>query len=140
MYIMNPMDCIFCKIINKEIPSAMFYEDENAVAFLSISPTSIGHSLIVPKKHSRTALEMSADEFSKLSKAFAIVPNKIKSVVLATGINIIQNNESDAGQVVFHTHFHVIPRFPNDGLKEFPHADADKEELSALAEKLRSAF
>lgn len=103
--------CIFCDIINKKIPADIVYEDENLIAFLDIAPIHSGHTLIIPKKHSNNFIN--DNEFN--SKAL-LLASKIANILKKEyeGINILMNTGSVAGQEVFHTHLHVIPRIKND--------------------------
>lgn len=105
-------DCIFCKIINQEIPSYTVYEDDDIKAFLDISQVSIGHTLIVPKKHVADIFEydeeLAAKVFSKIpqiSRAVRTFDPEIE------GLNLLSNNGEIASQSVFHSHFHLIPRY-----------------------------
>ncbi len=107
-------DCIFCKIVKGEIPSHKIYEDEHVIAFLDINPLSEGHTLVVPKKHSKNFLEMEKDNVEKLFAVVQKVAKAIKKSINAEGLNISTNIESAAGQVVMHTHIHVFPRWHKD--------------------------
>ncbi|HLR02759.1 MAG TPA: HIT family protein [Virgibacillus sp.] len=116
---MSHDDCIFCKIINGELPSAKVYEDEHVFAFLDISQVTKGHTLVIPKVHTRDVYDTPADIAGNL---FAVVPtiaNGIKKAYRSAGLNVLINNEKAAGQEVFHTHIHLIPRYgdKNDGFK-----------------------
>ncbi|MFP4401743.1 MAG: HIT family protein [Candidatus Nanoarchaeia archaeon] len=103
------MTSIFTKIINKEIPSAIIYEDEEYIAFLDIAPMERGHTLVVPKKEFETIFDMSEKEFLELQRVVFKIATHIQST-LNCGINICQNNYKIAGQDVPHVHFHIIPR------------------------------
>ncbi|MBI4017114.1 MAG: HIT family protein [Candidatus Aenigmarchaeota archaeon] len=114
-------DCIFCKIVKGEVQCEKVYEDEYVLAFLDISPVSTGHTLVVPKVHyedlTRTPHEVACkcvDVIKKLAPA-------IISATGSEGFNIGLNNGKAAGQVVFHTHFHIIPRITNDELVRWSH-------------------
>lgn len=105
-------DCIFCKIVANEIPSFTIYEDENIKAFLDISQTTPGHTLVIPKKHVTDIFEY---DQALASDVFAKIP-MIASAIKASnpdiqGMNIINNNGTIAYQSVFHSHFHLIPRY-----------------------------
>ncbi len=113
-------DCIFCKIVKKEIPSHIVYENDDVMAFLDANPTNPGHTLVVPKKHFPSLLETDDDAVKELFAAVKKVANAVKEAVGAQGINISVNNDKAAGQIIFHTHVHVIPRFTGDGLKLWP--------------------
>ncbi|MEM2131234.1 MAG: HIT family protein [Candidatus Woesearchaeota archaeon] len=132
----NKQDCIFCKIINKEIKSAIVYEDKDVIAFLDIAPVHKGHTLIVPKKHSDNFILDSEDD---LKKVIIIAKKLAKGILKATnadGINLINNCMPAAGQVVMHTHFHLIPRFKNDGLKHWPQGKYNENEMPFIKEKI----
>lgn len=103
--------CIFCKIINKEIPGHILYEDEFVLSFLDISQSTKGHTLIIPKKHVQDVFSMTEED---MNKVFSIVPklaSALKTTFNCNGINIINNNGIAAGQTVFHYHVHLIPRY-----------------------------
>ena len=118
-------NCIFCKIIAGKIPTLKVYEDKDVMAFLDIAPANKGHTLIVPKKHSKDMLEDNNKDLAAVMKA-----------VSAEGFNFIANTGPVAGQVVFHTHFHIIPRFENDGLKHWPKKDYSEDEMIAVKNKI----
>ncbi len=129
-------DCIFCKIIKKEIPADFIYENDKIVAFLDIHPNNPGHTLIVPKEHHADLLETPDDVLAEiLSKAKKIAPAIMKAVK-ADGFNSIFNTKPAAGQMVFHTHMHIIPRFTNDGLKHWPDKHLSAEELKKTKDKI----
>ncbi|NBJ69149.1 MULTISPECIES: HIT family protein [Clostridia] len=113
---MSQEDCIFCKIVNQEIPSAKVYEDEHVYAFLDISQVTKGHTLIIPKVHVKniyeTPSEIAATLFSRVPK----IANAIKAAYQPIGMNLLNNNEKPADQSVFHLHIHLLPRYgKNDG-------------------------
>lgn len=112
----NP-DCIFCKIVAGQIPAAKILETDSAIAFLDIAPVAPGHTLLVAKEHHATLADTPPDLAAKLA---AELPRLVRAVLVATGasgLNVVQNNGRDAGQVVAHVHFHFIPRSPGDGLR-----------------------
>lgn len=100
---------IFCKIINKEIPSQLFYEDEDVVAFNDINPKKPGHFLVVPKKHSTNLKDISDETLSKAMIVARRLALKRIEELNVPGFNLIVNNEKESGQEVFHTHIHIIP-------------------------------
>ena len=132
--------CIFCKIIKGEIPSSKIYEDKEVLAFLDIHPINIGHTLVVPKKHSEKFSETDDKQLEILIKNVKKIANIIQKAVNADGYNIGINNEKAAGQLVFHTHFHIIPRFENDKLKHWQGKNSTAEELKEMQEKIKKAF
>ena len=108
-------DCIFCKIINREIPSYPVYEDDEVYAFLDITQTTKGHTLVIPKTHVKDIFEYE-DElagilFSKIPK---IARGLEKAFPEMEGLNLINNNKELAYQSVFHSHVHLIPRYSKD--------------------------
>lgn len=133
-------DCIFCKIVAGEIPSHKIYEDENVYAFLSIGPLNAGHTLVVPKKHSRDALDMNADEFATLSSSVHTIARAVRNAVDADGINIIFNCGEAAGQEVFHTHAHIAPRLKDDGHKWWPHGTYSDGEAETIAARIKKVL
>ncbi len=113
-------DCIFCKIIAGKIPGSKVYEDAHVIAFLDINPVHPGHTLVVPKHHSVNLFDMPADDIIHVFQAAQKVAAGIKKATNAGGVNLTMNNERAAGQVVFHSHIHLVPRFERDGLKLWP--------------------
>lgn len=134
-------DCIFCKIIRKEIPSENFvYENDKIVAFLDIHPSNPGHTLVVPKAHYVDLLDTPDEVLAEiLAKTKKIAPAVMKGVG-AQGFNSIFNTKPAAGQVIFHTHMHIIPRFTNDGLKHWPDKHLPPEEMKKIKENIISAL
>lgn len=116
-------DCVFCKIIEGEIPSFKVYEDEKVLAFLDTNPVSKGHTLVVPKKHVENIHE--ADGMDYMWNAIVEVSDAVKKAYNPGGINIDQNNGEIAGQEVFHMHFHITPRYDGSEIK----LDYDRSEL-----------
>lgn len=104
-------DCIFCKIINGDIPSAKVYEDENVLAFLDISQVTKGHTLVIPKVHKENVYELPEEAAANVFKTVPKIANAIKAAYDPIGLNVLQNNGEAAGQSVFHFHMHLIPRY-----------------------------
>ncbi len=124
------IDCIFCKILNNEIPSTKLYEDEGVYAFLDIRPISKGHALVVPKRHSETFLDMASEDIDSLFKTTQKVATAVMEAMNADGFNIGMANFPAAGQSVPHSHVHIIPRFSDDGLKHWSGGESnDLEEI-----------
>jgi histidine triad (HIT) family protein len=124
-------ECIFCQIIQKQLPASVIYEDEYVVAFLSNHPVNEGHTLVVPKKHHSNIYEISEDETAYLFKIVKRVALAVRDSVEAEGIRIVQNNGEAAGQVVFHLHVHVIPMKPQEG---FSHGKAYRSSSNSRSE------
>lgn len=108
------MTTIFSKIIAKEVPAHIIYEDDFVMAFLDINPIQPGHTLVIPKTPSVDGLACSAEDLGRIMVLAQTIALALKTVVSCDGINFIMNNGEAAGQEVFHTHLHVIPRFTDD--------------------------
>ncbi len=110
--------CVFCKIVNGEIPSYKIYEDDDYLAILDISQTTLGHTLVMPKKHYSNMLEMPLEEYEKLMGITQKLAKKVTDKLNANGCNILINSNEVAGQTVMHTHVHIIPRYTlSDSIK-----------------------
>jgi len=109
--------CIFCKIINGEIPSSKVYEDDDVLAILDISQATLGHTLVMPKKHYANILEIPSDEYAKVMLKVKDIANKINTNLKPNGINVLNNCGEVAGQTVMHYHVHIIPRYNNNDIK-----------------------
>ena len=131
-------DCIFCKIINGKIPAAKVYEDSKVISFLDIMPANKGHCLVVPKKHSQTLTEMSDDDLAALIKAAKKVASALSLSFGNGSFNIVMNNGKEAGQMVNHSHLHIIPRFQKDRLRiKWSHLKYEDNEIKEYAEKIK---
>ena len=133
-------DCIFCKIAKKEIPANIIYEDEYVLAFLDINPLHDGHTLIIPKKHYSDFCELPKQELHALMEALQKVIKAVRQAVNADGINVGLNIGRAAGQLVFHAHFHVIPRYADDGFTHWKRVSEKKPDFDLTAEKIRQAL
>lgn len=131
-------DCIFCKIVAGEIPASKVYEDDQVLAFLDITQVTKGHTLVIPKKHYRNVLEMDAEAAGQVFSVVLALARHLKEKLGASGLNIVNNNEEAAGQTVFHTHIHLLPRFDKkDGLDiQFKANEPDFPALANLAQDL----
>lgn len=133
-------NCIFCKIVGGEIPSFKVYEDGDTLAFLDIKPNNPGHTLVVPKKHSENLYDIDDHSLAATIRTAQKVARAIKLAMAADGINLAMNNESAAGQVIFHPHFHIIPRFKEDGYHPWPQKAYKEGEAENIAEKIRASL
>ncbi|QSF97923.1 HIT family protein [Bacillus paralicheniformis] len=104
-------DCIFCKIINGEIPCAKVFENEHVLAFLDISQVTKGHTLVIPKVHKTNIYEMTPNVSREFFEAVPKIAQAIKDEYEPIGLNLLNNNGEKAGQSVFHYHMHIIPRY-----------------------------
>jgi len=135
-------DCIFCQIVAGQLPACKVHEDNDTLAFMDIGPIIPGHTLVIPKLHVET---LTAAPPAILQKLILVAQNIARAQLgafQADGINVIQTNGRAAGQMVPHLHFHVIPRFANDGhhWNWKPRPYAKSEEMGALAEKIKGAL
>ncbi len=124
-------DCIFCKIVKKEIPCNLVYEDENFLAFLDIEPVSDGHLLIIPKKH----IIWMQDADDKIISGIFKLSKKLMTVI-KNGLNCDYVQLSIAGTDVPHFHIHLIPRYLNDGLPKFKTKKFNKKDAGKIVEKI----
>jgi histidine triad (HIT) family protein len=132
-------DCIFCKIVTGEIPSYTLYEDDDIKVFLDLYPASNGHSLYIPKEHFSTIYEIPEEKIIFLKKIPKIAET-LKNATSATGMNILQSNGKDAGQVINHIHFHLIPRYPEDHLMDVvPKSELEENEARKLVEIFKNS-
>ena len=133
------MDCIFCKIINGEIPAVKVLDEELVVAFMDINPSSRGHMLVVPKKHAENIFEISESDLAATVKAVKRCAKAAKEALNAEGITILQLNGKASDQIVPHMHVHIIPRWENDGLpvSTWEMKPGDMEEIQDTAKKIK---
>lgn len=134
-------ECLFCKIVNGEIPSHKVYEDENSFAFLDIESLSEGHTLIIPKNHHVLLSDMTEDDLGKLFACVKKVLGMVSRATNASGFSILQRNGKAAGQVIDHVHVHIIPRHEGDGLGfTWNTKKLSEEELKRIADKIRNVI
>ncbi|MGA8218309.1 MAG: HIT family protein [Solirubrobacterales bacterium] len=131
-------DCLFCGIVEGSIPSQTIDSDERTVAFMDINPATRGHALVVPRNHSADLLEIGPDDLSAAILAAQRLARRMKQVLGADGINLINSYGSAAWQTVFHFHIHVVPRYEDDPLKlPWIPEPGDSGEIAATAALMR---
>ena len=130
-------DCLFCKIVSGEIPCHKIYEDENFLAFLDINPVNPGHTLVIPKKHSSHLLETDDQILQAMMPLVKKLSQKITTALNSSGLNILINCGTGAGQIIPHTHLHIIPRLAKDNLKHWPSQKLSTEEFLDLVKLLK---
>ena len=131
-------DCLFCKIVQGDIPCTELYSTDTVLAFLDIAPVNQGHALVIPKAHHENIFELPPELGNDLMQAMRLVGDAVVKAVGADGLNIGMNNNKAAGQLVFHAHFHLIPRFTGDGLTLWPQEQTkDFDALAALGQRIR---
>jgi histidine triad (HIT) family protein len=138
---MTDANCIFCRIATGDIPCAKIYEDDNVLAFLDLAPVHPGHTLVIPKDHYKDMLEVPAELGTAVFAAIQKVAGAVVKATGAQGFNVMQNNGLAAGQTMFHIHWHIIPRFNDDGLEmwaqgKYPDAAAMQEMAASVASYL----
>ncbi len=131
-------NCIFCKIVKGEIPAYKVYENDKAIVILDINPANKGHLLVIPKNHAENIFDISEEDFLEVMK----VARKLAKVfVNYDGLNLLQNNKEQAGQVVKHFHLHLIPREKGDEKRIIFHWNPLKlsqQEFQEIAEELKT--
>ena len=131
---------VFARILRGELPAHKVFEDDQTLAFMDIMPRGPGHSLVIPKKPARNILDVDPDSLAAVMRTVQKVARASLKAFGAQGITIQQFNEQAGGQVVFHLHVHVLPRFDGVPLRP-PHGEmADQTELAENARKLREAI
>lgn len=133
-------ETVFAKIIRREIPAEIVYEDDETLAFLDIHPNNPGHTLVIPKSPTRNIFTTDDETLAAVMRTVRKVAPAVRDAVNAEGVNINSNHEPAAGQVVFHLHIHIIPRFGNDGYEFWPHKDYAGDEMKEIGAKIRSAL
>ena len=131
------MDCLFCKIVNGDIPSFKVYEDEYTVVFMDIANDVDGHMLAIPKKHVKCILDCDTETLHHLMEAVKKVANHCVDNCGYHGVNLLNASDESAGQSVPHFHIHIIPRKSGDGVDAWPKFDGTNHEMEELFQKLR---
>jgi histidine triad (HIT) family protein len=135
-------DCIFCKIVNGEIPAAKVFENEHVLAFLDISQVTKGHTLVIPKVHKENIFELTPDLAKNFFESVPAIANALKTEYKPLGLNLVNNNGEAAGQTVYHIHMHLIPRYgQGDGFGAVWKSNTSaysSEDLKEMAENISS--
>lgn len=129
--------CIFCKIVNGEIPSFTLYEDDTVKAFLDISQVTKGHTLVITKKHYDNFLACDAEDMKHVYEVAQILGKKLMEKLDAKGMNVLTNINEIAGQSVFHFHVHLIPRYDENDSVEINFNESEKQDLETLVNILK---
>ncbi len=139
--------CIFCKIVARTAPAVILYENDGALAFLDLNPTPEGHTLVVPKTHCRNLYDFPDAAARDVLHAARVVANALRDALAADGLSFMLASERAGGQDVFHAHFHLYPRWNDDGFSRGGRArdeskirrgDGSREGFEKLAEKIRA--
>ncbi|HHX80810.1 MAG TPA: HIT family protein [Acholeplasmataceae bacterium] len=130
--------CVFCKIVQGEIPAYKVYEDDDILAFLDISQATPGHTLVIPKEHCENIFALEENKAANLMKVVTRLSKKLKVALNIDALNILNNSGQLAGQTVNHFHIHLLPRSENDGLIiKFSSNKLSETELKGLQKKLK---
>ncbi len=130
-------DCIFCKIVAGELPATKVHEDDRTIAFMDINPWARGHTLVIPKAHSRDLGEIDADDLAACAATAQRIALRQRERLGADGVNLLNAFGAAAWQTVFHFHLHVIPRYEGDPLRlPTTPRQAEPDELAAVAAEL----
>ena len=133
-------DNIFAKILRGEANAHVVLDEEHCLAFMDVMPQSSGHTLIIPREPAENIFDLSTEGLAHLSATTQRVAKAVETAFKPAGLMIAQLNGADAGQTVFHIHFHVIPRYAGEGLTFHARSMADTDELAANAAKIRAAL
>jgi histidine triad (HIT) family protein len=129
-------ECIFCRIAKGLASAAKVLETPRVLAFLDIAPVHYGHTLVIPKEHYENFLDLPDELWLEMGQVSRRVAKALGKVLFARGFNIMMNNFDAAGQVVFHAHLHVVPRFLSDGLHLFPQGNYLPGDLERVGQQL----
>jgi histidine triad (HIT) family protein len=133
-------DCVFCRIVAGRVPAARVLETPKVLAFLDLAPVNYGHTLVIPKVHYQDLFDLPDEVWMEIGRVSRRVAQALKETLFAQGINLGMNISPAAGQVVFHAHLHVIPRYFTDGLKLFPQEDYKPGDLEKVGRQLRETL
>ncbi|PLC68890.1 HIT family hydrolase [Vulcanisaeta sp. EB80] len=134
------MDCVFCKIVRGEEPAYIVYEDEYVVAILDKYPVNKGHTLVMPKRHYRDITEIPDEELCRVIKITKAVTIAVMRALKVPGVRVVQNNGAEAGQVIFHVHFHVIPMTGHISGRHYLTVEEGREVSSVLSREIKEVL
>lgn len=136
---MAETNCIFCKILARELPATIVDEDERTIAFMDINPATRGHALVIPRTHSADLISVDSDDLAAVALASQRLATRMRERLAADGVNLVNSCGAVAWQTVFHFHVHVIPRYADDPLRlPWVPAPGDPREIAAAAQELAS--
>jgi histidine triad (HIT) family protein len=134
-------DCIFCKIIAKQIPASIVHEDEHTLAFMDLGQVNPGHVLVAAKAHAENVYALDDVQAAAVFRTVARVARGVRGAFTPQGLSVYQANGTAAGQTVFHFHMHLVPRYENDGMNlTWPVKNPPREQLEANAAKIRASL
>ena len=134
-------DCIFCRIVARQIPATVVYEDEHTLAFMDLGQVNPGHVLVAVRKHAENLYALDDAQAGAVLRAAARVARAIRDAFTPQGLSVYQANGKAAGQTVFHYHVHLVPRHDGDGMAlSWPVKNPPREQLEAYAAKIRASL
>ena len=134
-------DCVFCKIVAKQIPASVVHEDEHTLAFMDLGQVNPGHVLVALKAHAENVYALDDAQASAVFRSVARVSRAIRTAFAPQGLSVYQANGKAAGQTVFHLHVHLVPRFEGDGMNlTWPVKNPPRDKLEEYAARLRGHF
>jgi len=132
-------DCVFCRIVAKQIPATVVHEDEHTLAFMDIGQVNPGHVLVAVKKHAENIFALDEAQAAAVFCSAAKVARAIRGAFEPQGLSVYQANGAAAGQTVLHLHLHLVPRYEGDGMAlTWPVKNPPREKLTEYAEKIRA--
>lgn len=135
---MSADDCVFCKMVEGQIPCAKIFEDDTILAFLDIGPISDGHTLVVPKQHFEKLHDCPTELLGGICSRLGAIAGAVAKAVNSHGYNLLCNNGRAAGQLVKHLHFHIIPRNVGDGVFDrWPSYKYEDGKIEDIADRIR---
>lgn len=136
-----PGQCIFCRLVSGDIPSAKVYEDALTIAFMDLGQVNPGHVLVATRRHAATLLDITAEEAAAVMQTAQRVAQAVQAVFDPPGLTLLQANGREGDQTVFHFHLHVVPRHGGDGIAlSWPRKEPGAEVLRGYAERLRAVL
>src|SRR6185295_5158249 len=131
-------DCVFCRIVARQIPATVVHEDEHTLAFMDLGQVNPGHVLVAVKAHAENVYALDDVQAAAVFRSVAKVARAVRDAFSPQGLSIYQANGTPAGQTVFHFHIHLVPRYENDGMNlTWPVKNPPREQLEANAAKIR---
>jgi histidine triad (HIT) family protein len=132
-------DCVFCRIVAKQIPASVVYEDGETLAFMDLGQVNPGHVLVAAKGHAENVYALDDVQAAAVFRTAVKVARSVRDAFSPQGLSIYQANGSAAGQTVFHFHMHVVPRYENDGMNlTWPVKNPPRDQLEEAAAKIRA--
>ena len=132
-------DCVFCRIVAKQIPASIVHEDEHTLAFMDLGQVNPGHVLVAVKAHAENVYALDDAQAGAVLRAVAKVARAVRDAFAPEGLSVYQANGKAAGQTVLHFHMHVVPRHDSDGMNlSWPVKNPPREQLEANAAKIRA--